>query len=106
VSPITVESATICAEYADGSTARGEVHVDAGQTAGKPVTRLWLEPNVSILPGVADAIRELDAPCVIGPGSFYTSLMPIFLVDGCREALAEVRGPVIYIAILLTEGPG
>ena len=105
VSPITVESATICAEYADGSTARGEVHVDAGQTAGKPVTRLWLEPSVSILPGVADAIRELDA-VVIGPGSFYTSLMPIFLVDGCREALAEVRGPVIYIANLLTEGPG
>src|SRR5436190_2678090 len=31
VSPITTESASICAEYGDGSTATGEVHVDAGQ---------------------------------------------------------------------------
>jgi uncharacterized cofD-like protein len=43
---------------------------------------------------------------VIGPGSFYTSLMPICLVEGVREALAEVQGPVIYIANLLTEGSG
>jgi uncharacterized cofD-like protein len=105
VSPITIERASICAEYADGSIARGEVHVDAGQTAGKPITRLWLEPHVAIHPAVADAIRELDA-VVIGPGSYYTSLLPIFLVDGCREALADVRGPVIYIANLLTEGRG
>ena len=105
VSPITVERASICAEYADGSGARGEVHVDAGQLAGKPIARLWLEPRVAIHPDVARAIRDLDA-VVIGPGSYYTSLLPIFLVDGCREALADVRGPVIYIANLLTEGPG
>jgi len=105
VSPITVERATICAEYADGSTARGEVEVDAVQLAGKPVSRLWLEPNVSIHPGVAEAVRKLDA-VVIGPGSYYTSLLPIFLVDGCREAIAEVKGPIIYIANLLTEGRG
>jgi uncharacterized cofD-like protein len=69
------------------------------------VGELWLDPPVSIHPSVAAAIRSLDA-IVIGPGSFFTSLLPIFLVDGCREALAEVRGPVIYIANLLTEGRG
>ncbi len=105
VSPITIERASICAEYADGSVARGEVDVDAGQAAGKSVTRLWLDPRVSIHPDVARAIRDLDA-VIIGPGSFFTSLLPIFLVDGCREALATMRGPVIYIANLLTEGRG
>jgi len=105
VSPITVERASICAEYADGSAAHGEVHVDAGQLAGKPISRLWLEPSVSIHPAVAESIRGLDA-VIIGPGSYYTSLLPIFLVDGCREALADVRGPVIYVANLLTEGRG
>jgi hypothetical protein len=34
------------------------------------------------------------------------SLLPIFLVEGCREAIAAVDGPVIYIANLLTEGRG
>jgi uncharacterized cofD-like protein len=43
---------------------------------------------------------------IIGPGSFYTSLMPIFAVNGVREALAGVRGPVVLVANLLTEGRG
>ena len=42
----------------------------------------------------------------IGPGSFYTSLMPIFLVRGVAEALKKMKGPVILIANLLTEGRG
>ena len=53
---------------------------------------MWLDPPVAIHPEVAEAIRSLDA-VVIGPGSFFTSLLPIFLVDGCREALAEVQRP-------------
>lgn len=103
--PITVERATICAEYADRTTSRGEVEVDAGQAGGGTVRRLWLEPAVAIHPAVAEAIRSLDA-VVIGPGSFFTSLMPIFLVEGCRDALASVRGPIVYVANLLTEGRG
>ncbi|HUF47621.1 MAG TPA: gluconeogenesis factor YvcK family protein [Vicinamibacterales bacterium] len=105
VSPITVERATLCAEYTDGSTTRGEVEIDAGQAGGRAVQRLWLDPPVAIHPSVAEAIRSFDA-VVIGPGSFYTSLLPIFLVEGCREALADVPGPVIYVANLLTEGRG
>jgi hypothetical protein len=54
---------------------------------------------------VAKAIAEFDA-VIIGPGSFYTSLMPIFLVGGVPEALAQVKGPVILVANLLTEGRG
>ena len=103
--PITVERSTICAEYSDGSTSRGEPEVDAGQVGGRSVERLWLDPKVSIHPAVAEAIRSLDA-VVIGPGSYYTSLLPIFLVEGCREALASVKGPVVFISNLLTEGRG
>jgi len=103
--PITTERSTLCAEHADASRSRGEAAVDAHQAAGQSVGRLWLDPTVWIHPRVADAIRALDA-IVIGPGSFYTSLLPIFLVNGCREALAEVRGPVICVMNLLTEGRG
>ncbi len=103
--PVTVEHASVCAEYGDGSMTRGEVEVDAGQTLGRFVRRIWLEPAVSIHPVVADAIADFDA-VVIGPGSFYTSLMPNFLVRGVPEALAGMKGPVILIANLLTEGGG
>jgi uncharacterized cofD-like protein len=103
--PVSVEHASVCAEYGDGSVTRGEVEVDAGQTSGRLVRRIWLEPSVSIHPTVARAIGGFDA-AIIGPGSFYTSLMPILLVRGVAEALANVKGPVILIANLLSEGRG
>lgn len=103
--PISIEHASVCAEYGNGTETRGEVEVDAGQSLGHFVKRIWLEPEVSIYPAVADAIRGFDA-VVIGPGSFYTSLMPILLVQGVAQALAAVRGPMILVANLLTEGRG
>jgi uncharacterized cofD-like protein len=103
--PVSVQAASVCAEYGDGSLTRGEVEVDAGQSSGRLVRRIWLEPPVSIHPAVAKAISEFDA-VTIGPGSFYTSLMPIFLVRGVADALARMNGPVILIANLLTEGRG
>jgi uncharacterized cofD-like protein len=103
--PVSVEPASICAEYGDGSQTRGEVEVDAGQTAGNAIKRLWLEPEVRLHPATAAAIEALDA-VVIGPGSFYTSLMPIFLVGGAADAVQQVKGPIVLIANLLTEGRG
>jgi uncharacterized cofD-like protein len=103
--PVSVDSATICAEYADGTVTRGEVEVDAAQSEGRGVRRVWLDPPPTIHPEVAAAIRAFDA-VIIGPGSFYTSLMPPLLVSGVAEALAEVKGPIVLIANLLTEGRG
>ena len=103
--PVSVQQASVCAEYGDGSLTRGEVEVDAGQSSGRFVRRIWLEPSVSIHPAVAAAIGEFDA-VIIGPGSFYTSLMPIFLVRGVADALATMKGPVVLVANLLTEGRG
>ena len=103
--PVSVEPASICAEYGDGTETRGEVEVDAGQSRGNQVKRVWLEPDVSIHPAVAEAFKGFDA-VIIGPGSFFTSLLPPLLVRGVKEALADVRGPIILIANLLTEGRG
>ena len=103
--PVSIDKASVCAEYSDGSATRGEVEVDAGQSSGQFVRRIWLEPAASIHPQVSDAIERFDA-AVIGPGSFYTSLMPIFLVRGVAEAFAKMQGPVILVANLLTEGRG
>jgi uncharacterized cofD-like protein len=103
--PVSTERSSVCAEYGDGSITRGEVEVDAGQQEGRRIRRIWLDPPATIQPAAAETIRRMDA-IIIGPGSFYTSLMPICLVQGVREAVGVVEGPVIYIANLLTEGSG
>ncbi|MBP1606140.1 MAG: 2-phospho-L-lactate transferase [Acidobacteria bacterium] len=103
--PVSVEQSSLCAEYRDGTTTRGEVEVDAVQAQGSWVDRIWLDPPPTIHPRTAAAISDFEA-AIIGPGSFYTSLVPIFLVQGAREALATVNGPVILVSNLLTEGRG
>src|SRR2546422_5765734 len=62
--PVRVQQASVCAEYGDGSVTRGEVEVDAGQSSGRFVRRIWLEPPVSIHPAVARAIGEFDAAMI------------------------------------------
>jgi uncharacterized cofD-like protein len=103
--PISVEQATLCAEYADGQVTRGEFEVDAGHARGHHVTRVWLDPPAPIHPAVRDAIAKFNA-VIIGPGSFFTSLLPTLLVDGVADVLAQVKGPIIVVANLLTEGQG
>lgn len=103
--PISVQPATICAEYGDGTQARGEVEVDEGLRLGHQVRRVWLEPQAVLHPAVAEAMRQFQA-VIIGPGSFFTSLLPPLLVRGMKEAIARVRGPIVLIANLLTEGRG
>jgi uncharacterized cofD-like protein len=103
--PVSVEKATLCAEYGDGTHTRREVEVDAGQSAGNVIRRLWLEPEVSLHRAVADEIPQFEA-AIIGPGSFYTSLMPNFLVRGAPQAIQQLKGPLILVTNLLTEGRG
>jgi uncharacterized cofD-like protein len=103
--PASVQHSSICAEYSDGTRTAGEVEVDALQRAGRQVTRLWLDPPTSLYGQVAEAIRSFQV-AVIGPGSFYTSLMPPLLVGGMADALRAIDGPIILVANLLTEGRG
>jgi uncharacterized cofD-like protein len=56
--------------------------------------RVFLEPPCSILPEAQEAIKAADL-VIIGPGSFYTSLIACLEVKGMKEALTESR--VAYI---------
>ena len=103
--PVSVEHASVCAEYDDASTTIGEVAVDEEQSQGRRISRIWLEPEVGMHPAVAAAFRGFDA-VIIGPGSFYTSLMPILLVRGVAEAVRQIEGPIMLVTNILTEGRG
>ena len=89
--PVSVEQATLCAEYADGSVTRGEVEVDVGHGAATASPACGSSPPRRSIPPCARRSAQFDA-VIIGPGSFFTSLMPTLLVDGVAEALRTVRG--------------
>ena len=60
--PVSVEPASLCVEYGDGSHTRGEFEVDLGQTRGQQIRRLWLEPAVAIHPDVGTAPFAASTP--------------------------------------------
>lgn len=105
VLPVSVEHAKLCASYEDGAQATTEVGVDREQAEGRRVKQIWLDPEPNIHQAVSEAIRSFDA-VVIGPGSFYTSLMPILLVRGVADAVRRASGPLLLVTNILTEGRG
>ncbi len=105
VIPVSLEASSLCARYEDGSKACNEVEVDDGLKNGKGISAVMLEPSATAYAPAFEAIRTTDAIC-IGPGSFYTSILPNFLPIGIREVIAATRVPVIFISNLLTEGKG
>jgi uncharacterized cofD-like protein len=83
-------------------------HEVVGQRAIElyPITsanvRVRLEPVSTLNPKADAAIRRADL-VVIAPGSFYTSLLPIFSTNGIAEALAETKAQVVFVANLVNK---
>src|SRR5207248_2344556 len=102
VVPATVDEVTLRAEFVDGSSIAGESQL---VLVGKRIRRVVLEPaGVRALPQALAALDAADI-VVIGPGSLYTSLIPVLLVREIADAIARSRARVVLIANLMTE-PG
>jgi uncharacterized cofD-like protein len=98
----TKEDVMLVATYEDGTEVAGESAIAA---AGRPIHRVRLVPEDAAAPAeVEAAIRAADL-VVIGPGSLYTSLMPVLLARGLVPAIAASGARVVLVMNLMTE-PG
>lgn len=79
-----------------GNEVYGEVNVDALLELPQ---ELRLYPPVKATSEALDAIHQADL-ILIGPGSFFTSLMPLLLLDDIACALKESQAPMVYIGNL------
>lgn len=79
-----------------GNEVYGEVNVDALQELPQ---ELRLYPPVKATTEALDAIHRADL-ILIGPGSFFTSLMPLLLLDDIACTLKESQAPMVYIGNL------
>jgi uncharacterized cofD-like protein len=103
VLPVTLESATLCAELSDGGVVRGEAMIDRPATRSvSPIARLFLDPPVAATPRARKALERADR-VLIGPGDLYTSVLPCLLVEGISEALRSCDGEIVYICNVMTK---
>ena len=102
VFPSTCDAVILKAEFDDGSRIEGESRIAA---ARRRIRRVSLEPeDARALPQALEALTAADL-IVIGPGSLYTSLIPILLVKEIADAIAGSRARVLLAMNLMTE-PG
>jgi uncharacterized cofD-like protein len=100
VIPVTLQDATLCACMDDGERISGQNTINRSSLINRSFT-LELVPDVEINARAERAILEADR-IVINPGDLYTSIIPNFLVKGMKEALAQSRAKIIYVANLMT----
>lgn len=103
VLPMATVPLEIAAVVRDGD-ALHEVHgqCEVARTPGK-LERVWLTPvNPPACQEAVEAIRRADA-VVLGPGSWFTSVLPHLLVPDIYTALHETNARLILTMNLTTE---
>jgi len=94
--PMSEHPVDLVAIDEQGNLIHGEVNVD--KLAHVP-RELMLEPQVEATREALQAIDEADL-ILIGPGSFFTSLMPLLLMKDLSKALRRSRAHLVYIGNL------
>ena len=102
VLPGTLEPVSLSAELDDGSRVEGE-----SQIAGwrRHVRWVALRPATASLSSEARGALETADLVVIGPGSLYTSLIAVLLLQDVVEAVQRSRARGVMVMNLMTE-PG
>lgn len=101
VLPVTEAEVRLEGRCRDGSRLSGEATIGRATA----IEKVWLEPaDVAPCTGVLDAIRDADL-VVVGPGSLFTSILPVLLVPGVADAVRGARGRRVLVANLMSQ-PG
>jgi uncharacterized cofD-like protein len=102
VFPSTTEEVRLRAQFEDGSWVEGESRISSVPGL---IRRVTLEPcNPGALSQAVEAALYADV-IVIGPGSLYTSLIPVLLVRQLTDAIKQSQARVVLVMNLTTE-PG
>ncbi|WP_445494228.1 uridine diphosphate-N-acetylglucosamine-binding protein YvcK [Photorhabdus sp. SF281] len=94
--PMSEQPVDLMAVDDQGNTIYGEVNIDQLHCIPQ---ELMLYPPAAATKEALDAITQADL-IIIGPGSFFTSLMPLLLLEDLTQALRRSNASMIYIGNL------
>ncbi len=99
VVPASATPITLMASTGDDVVVRGQSTIM--RTPG--IRRVWTDP--AVVPASADALAAIRAAdvVVLGPGSLYTSVLPVLLIPAIRDAVIASSGLRIYVCNVATQ---
>lgn len=111
VIPVTLEDVHLGVRMEDGVEVIGEKNIDVSDTnpwekshnADQNIQEAFLvggEWNLN--PRAREAILESDY-IILGPGDFYTSIIPNLLSKGMKEALSQTDAKIIYVCNIMAD---
>jgi uncharacterized cofD-like protein len=111
VIPVTLEDVHLGVEMQDGTTVIGEKNIDVSDTnpgekthnADQNIAKaflVWGEGNLN--PRAKEAIMDSDI-IVLGPGDFYTSIIPNLLSKWMKEVLAKTEAKIVYVCNIMAD---
>jgi uncharacterized cofD-like protein len=104
VIPITKNKAKLIVSFNDGTQIEGESNLDEASFADKKIEKIFYKDSVKISFHAAHALLTADY-IILGPGDFYTSLLPNIIVTGFKETIADSKAKII-LPINLTNKEG
>lgn len=102
VMPVTFKNTNICVEYESGKIVKGEGNIDKNYQEKTRVKKAYLVPQVTPNPKAIERLLKSDI-IIIGPGDFYSSLIPILLVKDVKMTIKKSKAKIIYILNLTTK---
>lgn len=100
VIPATLDKVKLVAHLANNHTVIGQSTIH--KTSLLELEHIELQPAATANPKAVRAIESADL-IVIGPGDFYSSLIPSLLVHGIPEALQATRGRLVFVTNLMAK---
>lgn len=102
VIPVSSRAADLYAELEDATVVKGEHAIDKPQGKRAAIRKCFLSPEVPANPEALETIKTADV-IVMGPGDLYTSLIPVLLVQGLAQALAQSRAKRLLVINLTSK---
>ena len=100
VLPASLENITLAVKFADGKIIKGQKNIELeGFRNQRP--DIFLEPKAKLTQEGKQALNEADA-IIFAPGSLYTSLAAVLMVDGIGATIAKSKAKKIYVCNLAT----
>lgn len=102
--PVSYETVSLLATYADGTEVLGEHGIDEGKgTSGKErIVSFRTIPQVEIDPEAKKAIHDADL-IVLGPGDLYTNTVANLAIKGVVEAITRSYAKLAFVVNVMTK---
>lgn len=104
VLPATIGKTQLMAQLENGKIIEGEDEIDVPKKHNPrlKIKKVFLKPKAKIFPKAKKAIIEADL-IILGPGDFYSSLIPCFLSNGMKKAFSRTKAKKVFICNTMTK---